>query len=300
MSWEDTFRSWSQPPSQTEQEKCDNAERAIKLAICDDKTLSQLDVRVFAQGSYRARTNIRLDSDVDINVCLQNPFFCHYPLGKTRSDFGLIEGSITFQEFKQLVEIALVNKFGRGSVKRSNKAFDVHENTYRIDADVVASLAHRHYTGQTNRIGEHHFITPTGVEFHPDNGGQVVNWPEQTYANGVEKNDKTGRRYKGIVRILKRLRNEMQEKEIQAASNIASFLLESLAWNVPNDWFGHDTLNDDVRYVLAHCINSTLDDQKCVAWKEVNELKYLFGGSQPWTRKQAHDFVLAAWIHIGF
>ncbi len=33
MSWEDTFGSWSQPPSQTEQEKCENAERAIKRAI---------------------------------------------------------------------------------------------------------------------------------------------------------------------------------------------------------------------------------------------------------------------------
>ncbi len=80
MSWEDKFHSWSQAPSQIEQDKCDNAERAIIQAIRDDKTLSQLDVRVFAQGSYRVRTNIRLDNDVDTNVYLQEPFYCHYDL----------------------------------------------------------------------------------------------------------------------------------------------------------------------------------------------------------------------------
>lgn len=92
----------------------------------------------------------------------------------------------------------------------------------------------------------------------------------------------------------------MQEAKIKDANDIASFLIESLIWNAPNDWFGHDTLSDDVRYILAHCINNTLDDQKCAAWTEVNELKYLFGEHQPWTRKQAHDFLLVAWIHIGF
>src|SRR6266516_1665369 len=112
MSWEDKFQNWAQPPSQTEREKCENAERAIKRAIHDDKSLSKLDIQVFPQGSYRANTNVRLDSDVDICVCLQEPFFCHYPPGKTREDFGLVAGSMTYQEFKQLVETALVNEFG--------------------------------------------------------------------------------------------------------------------------------------------------------------------------------------------
>jgi hypothetical protein len=300
MSWEDKFQSWSQPPSQTEQNKCENAERAIKRAISDDKILSQLDIRVFVQGSYCARTNIRLDSDVDINVCLQNPFFCHYPPGKTQSDLGLTDGAMTFPKFRQLVENALVNEFGRMSVRRGKNAFDVHENTYRIDADVVASFAHRYYTGQINRDETYHYILPTGVEFRPDDGGSVINWPEQTYANGVEKNDKTGRRFKGIVRIVKRLRNEMQDAKIKEANDIASFLIESLVWNVPNEAFGHEKLSDDVRHVLAHCFNQTLDDEKCKRLIEVNAIKYLFASTQPWTRQQAHDFLFAAWNYIGY
>ncbi len=300
MSWEDTFGSWSQPPSQTEQEKCENAERAIKRAIRDDKALSKLDIRIFAQGSYRARTNIQLDSDVDICVCLQEHFFCQYPPGKTREDVGLVAGSLTFQEFRKLVETALINEFGKSSVMRGNKAFDVHENTYRIDADVVAAYAHRRYTGDVNRDGTYQYIQPTGIEFHPDDGGSVINWPEQTYTSGVERNDRTGKRYKGIIRILKRLRNKMQDEKIKEAADIASFLIESLVWNMPDQAFGHDRLTDDVRYVLAHCYTHTQDDEKCKGWGEVNELKYLFRTSQPWTRQQANSFLLAAWQYIGF
>ena len=205
---------------------------------------------------------------------------------------------MTYREFKQLVGNALVNEFGKSSVTRGNKAFDIHQNTYRIDADVVPTLAHRRY--QYNSDGSYYDIDPVGVEFHPDDGGKVINWPDQTYANGVEKNARTGRRYKSAVRILKRLRNEMQDEKIAAANDIASFLIESLVWNAPDEAFQHEKLSDDIRYVLAHCFNNTLSDEKCNEWGEVNELKYLFRTIQPWTRQQAHDFLSAWWDYIGF
>src|SRR2546426_7366713 len=43
----------------------------------------------------------------------------------------------TYDQYKRDVEEALVNYFGRSAVVGRNKAFDVHENTYRVDADVV-------------------------------------------------------------------------------------------------------------------------------------------------------------------
>ena len=84
------------------------------------------------------------------------------------------------------------------------------------------------------------------------------------------------------------------------AKPIVSCLIESLVWNVPNEGFGHSTLTADVRYTLAHLFNNTRKDEDCSEWGEVNELKYLFRSSQPWTRQQAHDFVSAAWNYIGF
>ena len=84
MSWEDTFRFWGSPPGQTEKEKMGNTETAIKNAIKKDKRLSEMDISVFAQGSYKSRTNVRQDSDVDVCVCLNSTFFDRYPENKTR------------------------------------------------------------------------------------------------------------------------------------------------------------------------------------------------------------------------
>lgn len=49
--WEDTFRYLSQGPGQTEQQKCMNAESAIRKAISAHSRLSQMDISVFTQGS---------------------------------------------------------------------------------------------------------------------------------------------------------------------------------------------------------------------------------------------------------
>jgi len=300
MSWEDKFQNWAKPLSDTQQEKCDNAERAIKDAINDDSILSAVTIEVKPQGSYKANTNIRHDSDVDIRACLKSTFFYALPQGTTNrpEDFGIVPVSTSYKDFKNNVENALVNKFGRRSVIRGNKAFDIHENTYRIDADVVAAYEYRWYTGRFNLDGTPHYHE--GVKFFADDGEEIINWPEQTYTNGVTKNIATGRRYKSLVRIIKRLRNEMQEAQIEAAVDIASFLIESLVWNAPDEAFGYETLYEDIKYVLAHCYNHTLDDAKCGEWGEVNELKYLFRASQPWTRQQAHSFLSTAWENIGF
>jgi len=301
-SWENIFRNWAKPSSDTEQQKCDNAVRMVRDAISEDKTLSQKSIEVFAQGSYRNNTNVHQDSDVDICVCLMDVCFVDYSMsgGLTDQDVNVHDVDYTYNEFKNTVEKALITKFGRQSVRRGNKAYDIHANTYRVDADVVPCFEHRRYTGERNFNGTYAYLSPPGTEFRPDNGGSVINWPQQHYENGVTKNEATGNRFKYITRVLKRLRNEMADKGLSAAKPIPSYLIECLAWNVPNEGFGHDTYADDVRYVLAHTFNETIADEKCREWGEVNELKYLFRISQPWTRQQAHDFLSAAWDYIGF
>lgn len=297
-SWEDTFASWAQGPGKTEADKCENAETAIKKAIVADRELMALDVSVFAQGSYRSRTNVRLDSDVDICVRYNSAFFPEYPDGKTSKDFGNIDSQLTFAEFKNKVERGLKSYSGEASVVRGKKAFDVHANSYRVDADVVPTFEHRRYTGNFNADGSHHFYT--GVAFLPDGGSVIKNWPQQTYDNGVARNDATGRRYKRAIRIFKRLRNKMQEDGVPAASNVASFLIECLMWNVPLAVFQHDTYTASIRQAIIEVWNSTKTDDACVKWVEVNQMKWLFRPAQPWTRQQAHEFMHAAWNYIGF
>jgi hypothetical protein len=295
---EETFLSWSKGPGKTEAEKCENAETAVRKAIAADEKLSKLNVVVSAQGSYKSRTNIRQDSDVDICICYKEVFFAEYPEGKTSDDFGNKNEGLLFLDYKSMVEKALKSYFGVNSVSRGDKAFDVHANTYRIDADVIPTYENRRYSGNKNSDGSHQYWT--GVAFNTDKGAHIINWPKRVYDNGLARNDATERRYKRVIRIFKRLRNQMQEEKISDSENIASFLLECLVWNAPLEAFQHETYIDILRHVIANVCNRTTKDEDCKEWGEVSEFKYLFRSSQPWTRSQANKFLDAAWNYIGY
>ncbi len=293
---EDTFKSWGAAPGTTEQQKMDNAEVAIKKAIKANATLAAMDISIIPQGSYRARTNVRRDSDVDICVCLNSTFFPRYPAGKTKEHYGNIDGTISHEEFKKMVEGALFDYFGRQYVTPGNKAFDIHSNSYRVDADVVPALAYKFYFGEER----HHYVQPTGVAFNTGDGNKIINWPHQTYENGKAKHERTGQRFKKMVRIVKTIRNKMQEENIPEANDVASFLIESLVWNVPDEGFNHTTYSEDVRYVLAHCFNETLPAGGHAKMCEVNDIKLLFGLHQAWTLEKTHNFFSKAWDYAKF
>ena len=295
---EHNFVSWSKGPGQTGADKCSNAETAVRKAIKANEELAALDVSVFAQGSYSARTNVRQNSDVDICVRYNATFFDYYPDGMSRETVGNVPGTMAFSDFKRMVQKALEDYFGRTGVTRGNKAFDVHANTYRINADVVQTFEYRRYTGKRNADGSYHYLS--GVAFDPDSGSRVINWPEQTYNNGVERNTATGRKYKRAIRILKRLRDRMQDDGFAIAKKTPSFLIECLVWNADVDAFSRDTYTAVVRHLLADLWNRTRKDDDCSEWGEVNELKYLFRHAQPWARQEANEFLQAAWDHIGY
>jgi hypothetical protein len=92
----------------------------------------------------------------------------------------------------------------------------------------------------------------------------------------------------------------MEQMKVSAAKPIPSFLIECLVWNVPDEGFGHETYTADIRWTFAHLFNNTMRQDDCKEWVEVNDLKYLFHFSQPWTMQQAHLFLSAAWDYVGF
>lgn len=184
--WETVFDSWSSPPSDHKDTKCENAVRAIRKAIDASDTLSKHKITVLGQGSYRNGTNARLQSDVDVCIRLNESCFFDLPSGVTAADVGIsVPATYTFSQFKNDVEKALREYFGSAAVTRGNKAFDVHVNTYRIDADAVAAFQYYRYD---KREGGG-LTTHEGTAFLRDDGGlKIVNWPEQNYDNGVNKN----------------------------------------------------------------------------------------------------------------
>ena len=145
MTLEEQFKKWAKPPGRTEQNRMDNAEKAIKNAIKASNDLRLRKIRVFAQGSYRNNTNVRQDSDVDIAVVCPDVFFGDYPTGMTREDFGNSASDYHYSTFKNEVGKALVNYFGLSAVTRGNKAFDLHETSYHVDADIAPFFEHRRY-----------------------------------------------------------------------------------------------------------------------------------------------------------
>jgi len=298
IDWEDTFRSWSKPSSDTEATKMENAESMIRNAIRECPALARRDIQVFPQGSYRNNTNVKKDSDVDICVrCMDTcgTDFSHAPMA-TPESLGLIPATYLYPQFKNEVEAALVKKFGRAGATRGRKAFDVHANGYRVDADVVAVIEHRlYYRDRRGQIGYH-----SGTAFYPDDGGEIVNWPHQHYESGVRKNKATGNRFKFITRALKRLRYRMEDAGIEAAKPISSYFIECLVWNAPDHCFGHAAYYNDMHEVLAHLFNNIRSDEPCSKWTEVNEIKFLFHWTQPWSRQQGFNFVSAAWHFVGF
>ena len=129
----------------------------------------------------------------------------------------------------------------------------------------------------------------------------VEHWPSTPlhYENGNSKNTDTSRRYRGLVRILKNIHNEMEDTGSPSAKSIPGYLLECLCWNVPNAAFTGSTWDARVQAVLLHLWSNTKDDASCKSWCEVDAIKYLFHVSQPWTRAAANAFILDAWSHVG-
>ena len=299
--WESAFSFWARSPSKTEEQRSENAIRAIRKAVQGSSKLNQRSIKVFTQGSYRNRVNVRQDSDVDVGVMLYDFFLGEYPAGRTGADFGISDAGYSFSQFKNELEAALVDQFGRAAVKRGNKAFNIRENTYHVEADVVPLSEFRQYWESRNYRA--------GVALVTDQGRKIVNYPERLvehwpstplhYENGNSKNTDTSRRYRGLVRILKNIRSEMEDTGSASAQSIPGYLLECLCWNVPNAAFTGSTWDVRVQAVLMHLWSNTKDDASCKSWFEVDAIKYLFHVSQPWTRAAANAFILDAWSNVG-
>jgi hypothetical protein len=176
-----------------------------------------------------------------------------------------------------------------------------------VDADVLAAFAQRRYQKKIiNYLGGGYiypYSEPEGTQFVPDGGGNaIVNWPEQHYTNGVAKNRATGFRFKSAVRALKNLKYEMEAlgnpAQKKAAKEAPSYLIECLVYNVQN--LAGDSYHDTVRNVITVAYNATNADETCKGWLEVNEMKWLFHPTQPWTRVQANTFLLEAWRYAEF
>ena len=291
---EEELKLYSAPLSETENQLCLNAIGMVRdalkrLGFTDDnreitRSFSDIydytvqmrnmsgdrQIKLFIQGSYANNTNVRTQSDVDIAVVQEETFQTEYRSGITDENYHFCIIPNAPRTFKDEVQECLEYKFG-SDVERRNKSIKVHGNTYRKDADTVPCLRYRNYTQEFFNNADN-FIG--GIVIKADDGTRIINYPEQHIANGRKKNNETSTYYKKMVRIIKKIRNIMEENySFTTARNVSSFGLESLLWNLPNAIFTKYTI---YRYVFGDIVDYAYDNMDSLTiYKEANGIKPL-------------------------
>ncbi|MBI3525241.1 MAG: nucleotidyltransferase [Betaproteobacteria bacterium] len=200
----------------------------------------------------------------------------------------LYEASYSYPEFRDDLEAAFIAAFGRQYVKRGSKGFVIKErNIHQVNSDVAAAAEHRRYRPD----GSYH----SGMTLRPENLDSFETWPEQHFRNAELKNNRTERRYKRFVRVMKKLCDYMARHGYPQAGVIPPYLNECLVYNTPDNLLSAGALSRGLREMLAYLRHALGTDEKCRKWLEVTEMNYLFHASRPWTREQAHGWILAAW-----
>jgi hypothetical protein len=293
---ESTMLDWTGRASNAEQDRYERTRRAIIEAIQASNAWQDANLRTYAKGSYPNFTNVVRDSDVDIAVEMETALFSeflHQASHLTNADVGLSPYSAAYdwRRLKDDIEAALVQAFGASAVSRGNKALHVRASARGLAADVVPCYTYRAYVTAAGGYR-------TGIQIHADDGARIANYPQQHLDEGLAKNDATLRRYKRVVRILKRLENQMVRENVSPV--VPSFLIESLIWNVGNGAFGENTWRERVRAALMELYGALEDDLLRAALLEANNCKFLLHPDQGWTRQDARDFVLNSWAYIGY
>lgn len=286
---EDQIKLYSAPLSDTENQKCLNAIRAIrdalkKLGYSTDsevqpietdtfaysttlrKSYSDEKIQIFIQGSYANNTCVRGESDVDIAIVRLDQY--EYAFGKVYAPTSYskkVEGKI----FKDTVEKTLREYFPY-CVTRKNKSIKVDGNTYRKQADSVPCFA-MHYYNNSESNDFLNFLE--GVTIYADDGTIINNFPKQHISNGKRKNASTSYRYKKMVRVIKKLRYMMEDYGYSSAKSVSSFGLESLLWNIPDEVF---MKYSSYRFVFDDIVDYLVNHQSSLCiYKEANGIKYL-------------------------
>ena len=293
---EATLELWTKPASDTEEQKMENTIKMIRSAIDMSEELEDLTIEVFVQGSYAHNTNVRTSSDVDVCVMLKSTFFAEYPDGKSKNDYGFIEGTISFDEYKKRVKAAIERKFGKENVSEGNISLKIRSNSFHVNADVVTAFMLKDYR-IINSVDPDRYTE--GTRFMSKQGEEITNYPKKHISNGKNKNIQTNHRYKYLTRIFKRIRNAMVDDGKVNGDKISSFLVECLVWNVPNNLItGYSNWTETSKQAIAYLYNA-INDEKQKAWGEVSECLYLFHSGRKWTARETQSFLLDMWNYLG-
>jgi hypothetical protein len=265
----------------------------VKQAVDNHPAFRGCNLTVFAKGSYPNNTNVRVDSDVDIAVQFHELMYWGEATSGAHPAGGSYTGIWTPQKLRSELGQALEGTFPGQVNSTGSTAFRVNASTARVDADVVPCFDYRYYFSSSS--------WRDGSRVFKKDGSYVENYPQQQLDNGVAKNKRTGKSYKGAVRILKRVENAMVVSGDHG--ELPSFFIECLVYNCPDEILNRSTWVDTTKGIISHiwqeCAGVEPSDSDA-RWLEVSQCKYLFHSAQAWTRNDACTFAKAAWNYLEF
>lgn len=285
---ENQLESFTKPISDSENQRCENMIRMVKDAIQNyysetrDYKMNLNNYEIFLQGSYANNTNVKQNSDVDICVMYKNVFHYSMPDGYSL-DGSYTDSSLDYFDLRNTIKKALIKKFGSDRVIDKNKAIRILSNSYTTDADVVVAFQYRKYSDSTK--------FQEGIYYKALDNSIVINYPKIHIKNGNEKNVTTNYMYKKMVRIFKKIMYDMQDDNIYASKDVKGFVLECMVYNFPNDeMFKHieTKYTDNLQKMMNTFINESMN-----LWKEVNEIKWLFGIEKGKNESDYKDYIKA-------
>jgi hypothetical protein len=286
---------WSQPPNERNEEKCQRTVERIKRVISNHFGSS---VELYLQGSYRNRTNVKTDSDVDI-VAEHTDYFFHDISALSQEDQARYNqnrtpASYKFEQFKTDMHNLLIREFGGSSVQRKNKCIYVLKDAYRVNADVVPCYSFK-------RFYTYKDVEAQGIALLSDDGKLINNFPKQHYENGAQKNIRTDGKYKSVVRAIKVARNQLCDAGRIGDDAMSSFLLECLVWNVSDSQLSQPTVYQSAREAIKQIWNDMQNSSRASNYAEVSNLRWLLRGAEAsQDMAKAKSFMEIVWNYIGY
>ena len=258
----------------------------IRRALISDVVLERLDLEVFLQGSYRNRTNIYGDSDVDVVVKLKDTYRSDFsrldPYTRNRIQANEVSATYIFEDFRKDVSTAIRRAFPNHSILEGGKSIKIPRTLNNIPADVVPCITYRLYTSES-RVGYPAYAE--GIWLHDIRRNcSVVSFPKQHYDNGVTKQRQTNQWYKPTVRIFKNAGNWAEQRSLIQEGTASSYAIECLLYNLPLRQFG-GTYQDTFVNALNWLSKTDLTKFVCQ-----NGIHQLFEEDR-WTTKKARVYI---------
>ena len=248
------LETWSHLGAQVNAQRTHNE---IRNAL-QDIAWAGITKKEYLQGSYKNHTNIYGNSDVDLVVELSASWLFGF------DDFSL---------FKQAI-MNCISSHGTKSVTSGAKSIKVTNSP--LNADVVVCQLVTHGSVE-------------GIRFFDQNGREIINFPNQHYENGADKNKRTKGIYKPTVRIFKNMRDRLIRDGKLDAKTAPSYFVECLLYNVPNPNFiniCHCTVQNVIDWLSQ---NGTSRNLVCQ-----NDQVSLFGNEpEQWSTQDAATFIIA-------